>query len=124
MKRDMDLVRSIMLRVADSDEPISIHELVDVEHDKQLVGYHVSIMKEAGLVRGSIMSADDDPYYSCLISSLTWEGNDFLDAIRNETVWGKTKSAISKTVGSATFEMVKSVAAKIGEAMLMAQIGI
>ena len=124
MKRDMDLVRSIMLKVADSDEPISICDFVDAEHDKQLVGYHISIMRDAGLVKASIMPADDDPYYSCRVSSLTWEGNDFLDVVRNETVWEKTKSAISKTVGSATFEMVKSMAVKIGEAMLLAQIGI
>ena len=124
MKRDMDLVRSIMLKVAESDEPVSINELVDAEHDRQVVGYHISIMRDAGLVKASIMSADDDPYYSCQVSSLTWEGNDFLDAVRNETVWGETKSVITKAVGVTTFEMVKSVAVKIGEAMLMSQIGI
>lgn len=123
MKRDMDLVRSILMMVADSDDPVSIDALVNGDHDKQLVGYHISIMKDAGLIKASIMSADDDPYYQCFISSLTWEGNDFLDAVRNDMVWVKTKSTISKTAGSATFEIVKSVAVKIAESMLMAQIG-
>ncbi len=123
MKRDMDLVRSILLKVADSDEPISIDDLVDDEHSRQLIGYHISIMRDAGLINASITSADDDPYYECAISSLTWNGNDFLDTVRSDTVWEKTKSAISKTVGSTAFEIVKSVATKIGESMLMAQIG-
>ena len=113
-----------MLKVAESDGPISIDELVDGAHDRRIVGYHISIMRDAGLVKASISPADDDPYYLCFINSLTWEGNEFLDAVRNETVWGKTKSAIAKTVGDTTFEMVKSVAAKIGETMLMTQIGI
>ena len=38
MKRDMDLVRSILLKVADSDEPISIDDLVDDEHSRLLIG--------------------------------------------------------------------------------------
>lgn len=71
MKRDMDLVRSILLKVADSDEPISIDDLVDDEHSRQLIGYHISIMRDAGLINASITSADDDPYYECAISSLT-----------------------------------------------------
>lgn len=119
----MDLVRSILMMVADSDDPVSIDDFVDGEHDKQIVGYHISIMKDAGLIKASIMSADNDPYYQCFISSLTWEGNDFLDAVRSDTIWAKTKSAISKTAGSATFDIVKSVAAKIAESMLMTQIG-
>lgn len=123
MKRDMDLVRSILMKVADSDRPVTIEELADEEHDRQLVGYHISIMNDAGLIKASLRSADNDPYYFCSVSSLTWEGNDFLDIVRSDTVWEKTKSTISKTVGSTTFEIVKSVAAKISATMLMAQLG-
>ena len=123
MKRYMDLVRSILMKVADSDRPVTIEELADEEHDKQLVGYHISIMNDAGLIKASLRSADNDSYYFCSVSSLTWEGNDFLDTVRSDTVWENTKSTISKTVGSTTFEIVKSVAAKISTAMLMSQLG-
>jgi len=44
------------------------------------------------------------------IYGLTWEGQDFLDDIQNETVWKKTQAQIKKTTGTASLEMVKEVA--------------
>lgn len=45
MKRDMNLVRSILMKVADSDRPVTIEELADEEHDRQLVGYQGAVTK-------------------------------------------------------------------------------
>jgi len=44
---------------------------------------------------------------------LTWQGYDFLDAVRSDAVWSKTKSTIAATVGSASLEVVKAVAVSI-----------
>jgi hypothetical protein len=41
---------------------------------------------------------------------LTWLGHDYLDAVRDEGIWHKTKKAVSETGGSATLEIVKALA--------------
>ena len=43
-----------------------------------------------------------------MIQRLTWDGHDFLDAIRSKSVWNKTKDA----VGSSGFQSVPFVLLK------------
>ena len=81
-------------------------------------------MEEAGLIHASIQAADNDPYYYCTISSLTWEGNDYLDAVASENVWNRVRKALSSSVGSTSFDVIKSVASKVGQSLLLAQLGI
>ncbi len=64
-------------------------------------------MHEAHLVDFlEIPTLDDEHLWP---RSLTWGGHDFLDAIRNDDVWSKTKSTVQEKVGSATFEVVKAL---------------
>jgi len=44
-----------------------------------------------------------------MFRKLTWEGHDYLDAVRDPQVWHKTKEATNK-VGSWTFDIVKELA--------------
>lgn len=124
MRRDMELVRSILFSVADSDDGVCIEQLINERYHKQLVGYHIRIMEEAGLIHASIQAADNDPYYYCAISSLTWEGNDYLDAVASENVWNRVRKALSNSIGSTSFDVIKSVASKVGQSLLLAQLGI
>lgn len=124
MRRDMELVRSILLSVADSNDGVRIEQLINEKYNKQLVGYHIRIMKEAGLIHASIQAADNDPYYYCAISSLTWEGNDFLDAIASESVWNRVRKALSNSISLTSFDVIKSVASKVGQSLLLEQLGI
>lgn len=123
LKRDMDLVRSILKTVGDAEGPVSIEKLVDGQYGRELVGYHIRIMEEAGLVVATIKSAGNNPYYWCEITRLTWVGNDFLDSTRDETVWKKTKTAVRNAVGSASFDVFRSVATDIASKMILSQIG-
>jgi len=42
--------------------------------------------------------------------SLTWKGHDYLDAVRDNDIWEKTKATVAETGGNATIEIVKSLA--------------
>lgn len=67
-------------------------------------------MLDKGLVQ-----ADESPKHDAHPSDwygdvrLTWEGCDFLDSIRDEQVWRKTKEGV-KQAGGFTFELLKSLA--------------
>lgn len=113
MKRDMDLVRTILLALADSDEPLRSTDLVTDEYSRDVIGYHFLILDEAGLIMANVKAADNDPYYIAVASRLTWEGNDFLDTVRDESIWKRVRSTIGKITGGASFEVFKTVASSL-----------
>jgi len=41
---------------------------------------------------------------------MTSQGHDYLDAIRNDGIWQRTKEAVAETGGSAALEIIKAVA--------------
>jgi Hypothetical protein (DUF2513) len=49
------------------------------------------------------------PMVGIMFRRLTWEGHDFLDAIRDPEIWCKTKSG-AEEVGSFTFDLLKELA--------------
>ena len=118
MRRDFDLVRTILKTCADSLEPVDARVFVDDAHPFELVVYHVHIMEEAGLVESRIINAAGLVPVDATVGPLTWDGNDFLDAVRSDSIWSKTKQRIASTVGSVSFDVLKAVAVKVSTDML------
>jgi hypothetical protein len=113
MKRDMDLVRRILLQVEEADEEALTSRPLDIEgYDGATVARHVEIMQEANLVDAHVMRADGVPPYAARVFRLTWQGHDFLEATRNDTIWAKTKSFVVERGGGASFEVIKAIAIK------------
>lgn len=92
MKRDMDLIRELMLKLESypkrSFEVIQVRpEVPDVLHvdgfDESQLAYHLDLIEEAGFIETM-----DSPSY---FSRLSWAGHDFLDSVRSPDVWDKTK---------------------------------
>lgn len=52
-------------------------------------------------------------YDDYMIKRLTADGCDYLDNIRNDTIWNKTKEVISNIGGTCALDIVKSIAGKI-----------
>ena len=71
MKRDMDLVRKLIFAI-EEHPPDSVPDRLAVEGftDEQ-VGYHLSIMLDAGLVQGCDASTSACPLPQAMASSLT-----------------------------------------------------
>ena len=44
---------------------------------------------------------------------LTWEGHEFLDKIRSDTIWNKTKDVIAKHGLPMVIDVVKDIATSI-----------
>ena len=112
MKRNMDLVRLIMLKLQDhehGDAQSSLH--IDNFSDEE-INYHCFIMNEAGLIVAT------DTTSSCSLSPeamplrLTWNGHEFIENAQNEKVWAETKQAVSK-LGDVSFTVWASVLSKV-----------
>ena len=109
MKRDMDLVREILMETeALPSDNYGGSVLVVEGVDGATLDAHIRLMDEAGLLNADYMSGT--PGSTAYVKSLTWEGHDFLDAIRDDSIWMKVKSRVADTVGTASFEILMALA--------------
>ena len=110
MKRDMDLVRLILLKIEEDYVSTALYDLKIDGYDKETIAYHCKILHEAGFVSDYGSHYADNALQSFGVGSLTWEGNEFLDKIRDDSFWGKTKDAIKKKGLPLVLDTVKTVA--------------
>ena len=96
MKRDMDLVRLILLEIEDKYRSTAIYDLAIDGYDTEMVAYHCKILYEAGLISDYKAQYADNEIYVFGVGSLTWDGNDFLEKIRDDSQWKKVKETITK----------------------------
>lgn len=109
MKRDMDLVRLILLEIEKKYVSTAIFDLNIEGYDMATVAYHCKIMYEAGLLSNyNAQYADDTICFFC-VGSLTWEGNDYLDKVRDNTIWKKTKDVITQKGLPLVFDTIKTI---------------
>jgi hypothetical protein len=81
MKRDMDLVRSILLAIEKADTPLNELDIPGYDDDDVIV-YHVGIMTQAGLIQEAEIDFRDS--HTGVV--LTWAGHEFLDAARLSSI--------------------------------------
>lgn len=94
MKRDMDLVRQVLVVMEKHDEPHHRHALHIEGYDDRTVSYHVKLLAGEGFIEAIDASAMSG---ICWIpGSLTWDGHEMLDAMRDDTVWRNFKAWLKK----------------------------
>jgi hypothetical protein len=108
MKRDMDLVRRILLVCEAHEHGYAPRPLAVDGYTDEQIGYHAMLMVEAGLLHGTSISQFGSPSPAYLASSLTWAGHEFLDAARDDTVWAKAKGAAA-AAGGVAFDVLKEL---------------
>lgn len=114
MKRDMDLIRDLLLKVENASEPQSSGSLSDgqSEADKDIATKHIRLLQDAGYIN-CISTNPISGRWRCQNIELTWEGHEFLDTLRDKDRWEKTKGVAAKAGGvgiKAMVEIGKSIA--------------
>jgi hypothetical protein len=109
LKRDMDLIREILLKIeANPDMDGSRYvtftaEDFDGSYTNKQIQYHVDLLFEARLVDGA--PSMDDP----ALSRLTWEGHEFLSNIHDPGIWASVKER-AKELPELTFALAWELA--------------
>lgn len=114
MKRDMDLAREILRQVEEKSQGMGTVTLEIPGHTDQEVSYHIMILHQAGLLEGVDFSSTGGLAWKA--KRLTWEGHEFLDAIKNDTVWNKVKKTVTEKGGAIPFELLKVLAVQVAKA--------
>lgn len=119
MKRDMDLIRKILMDLEDGGE--RAWEGVDRTDKKSeaVHGYHAYLLYDAGLIYAAdcTYAQHSQPRYKPLY--LTWAGHEFLDAARDEKRWNKAKS-----MGAAMGGFAVSVLKEVLISLMKQQVGL
>jgi len=132
VKLDLDCIRDVLLFVEANQRfnssgllrPITLEKLVNglPVYDPDLVLYTCQKLDEGGYLVFSAHYASDS-LYDAWVSEITFQGHEFLETIRPESVYKKTKSIILK-VGGFTLDFVKDIATKVLAEVINAQLGI
>lgn len=118
MKRDLDLVRTILKEIesrpaGDFARGLPIDGRVQAEVDE-----HVRIMIDAGLLDGQPKTMTLHGYHPTVIRGLSWHGHDFLDAARDDSIWKKVREKVVKAAGSMAFDVVVELLKAEGKSRL------
>ncbi len=125
MRRDLDLIRKLMLRLEEIPLRSGLRMAISARDDRMQfsthgsdeVAYHLDQIKQSGFVNdGGIRPASGIGF-----AGFTPEGHDFIDSVRDVDAWAATKDRASK-VGSFSLGFLtdlakawaKSEAAKLG----------
>ena len=96
MKRDMDLVRLILLKLNENEHGFAPKDFEITGFSEEAVGYHCLLLNEAGLIQAVENTNQLSPSPIALPLRLTWEGHEFIDNAQNTQVWSQTREAVSK----------------------------
>ena len=115
MKRDIDLIRQIMLRVEKAGNLVYVRDLADPEgYDLPVVAQHVEWLEEGGFLKVEYL-LEDGPERSAdgIIIRQTWKGCEFLDMARDAQTWEKVKELIQERVETTSFALLQSLLTEI-----------
>lgn len=105
MKRDPDVIRSIALATEDLKPGEVLSSIPNI--DGHTFAHHVRFMQDAGLVDARVQSFLGSEPPAAAVLRLTWDGADFLDAARSDTLWAKAKNSVIAPTASWTFDILK-----------------
>lgn len=124
MKRDMELVRKILFKIEETVDNVTEYDIKIEGYTMEQVAYHCSILHEGGYISNYKAQYADCGIYSFGVGRLTWEGHEFLDKIREDTIWNKTKDTIKTQGLPFVFDIVKSVSTGIIDGIIKGAFGI
>ena len=119
MKRDMDLQRKILLKIEEAKPFETLWDLSIDGYDKQAVAYHCEMLFDAGYIKEyhGVTADNFDGVLRFYVRDLTASGQDFIETIRDDSIWGKTKKTIKEKGLPMLAETAKVVAMAFVTAM-------
>jgi hypothetical protein len=102
MKRDMDLIRTLMLDLeANPAAELNVTEISLDGYEEGTLLEHLVLLQEAGFIEMNVERFGAAPP-QFLVHRITWAGHEFLETVRSDTIWAKsTKFITSAGIGLA-----------------------
>ena len=115
MRRDLDLIRCLLLRIEERGPgEYKPSALVQEGESEELVLFHIALLADAGFI--AVRSRDGMEDWKHLRSSrglsifrMTSQGFDYLDSIRSDEIWSGVKGRITQESQAFPFELIKDL---------------
>ena len=99
MKRDLSLIRKIVLAVEDAEGGSAPAALAIEGYDQAQIGYHAHLLIDAGIARGFDVTNLMSPGPEALITDLTWAGHEFAELARDDNRWQRVMAVVNSKGG-------------------------
>lgn len=119
MKIDLDYLKGLLEAFQAAPKPTTnIQELRErgFDHENDRFWFHMKILEDKGLIKnekgfglGYSQGINGDVMVSVVPLRLTADGHDFLEALRNKTVWAKIKSNFQEVSIDTLVEIAKEL---------------
>jgi hypothetical protein len=113
MKRDFELIRKLLIFFEEKQSAGHV-QLPPIDgYDERTVKYHLVLLYEGGLLScEAVRSTTSDRVIYVIPFDLTWDGHEFLDKVRSESVWRRIRDVITSKGGSLAFSVVNELATR------------
>jgi Hypothetical protein (DUF2513) len=118
MKRDLELIRQLMLAIELKDTRFSTESIKIDGYNSSQINYHLQLLVEAELAIGEVRNYWGSDRPKIVIEKLSWEGCNFLDDARNESVWQKTMEIVKDKGGSISVGALTQLLASVAKQLV------
>ena len=109
MKRDMDLVRKILIAIEEHPSGYAPEKLEIDGYSEDEIGHHVHLMGQANLLTVVDSTHMQSTSPVAIAGSITWTGHEFLSAAKSDSVWNQAKNRLGGTFQTVSLEVLKSL---------------
>jgi len=102
----MELCRRILSDLEDEKFGTGLIKVEYNDVDADIIAYHLKLLDEVHLIDAEDISKQDRLRWR--VKSITWEGHDFLDGIKEEGNWNKVKEYLKEGGKIITLETLKA----------------
>lgn len=109
LKRNMDLIREILLKLEQKDNDF-VGPLEIEGYEQKDISYQIGLLHDAGLISDlddlTHMGSQGKEYWP---DRLTWEGHEFLEASRDKNRWDQAKQTMVEKSGGIAFSVFRQL---------------
>lgn len=120
MKRDMDLIRAMLLEV-ESWPPgarVPSTRIVIEPYTEEQIRYHAELLHDAGFIGGVVAVHRASGERPAIVGRLTWYGHELVDATRSDIVWAAVKKRAEPVGGSMNMELLAELVSSVYRSMM------
>lgn len=120
MKRNLDLIRDILLIIEEYSTPsvpLSPSSFKCLNTTPETVFFHLQLLDDAGYIDAQIIEGCMG-HYACQIFRLTNDGCDYLDSVRDSKIY----SSIKQKLGSLFYNVPLDVIKQVGTSIILSKL--
>jgi predicted transcriptional regulator len=108
MKFEWDVARNLLQAIEDSPRSRGEFDFSTLNLEAEALNYHLRLLMQRGLIEATEVHALEDSYPTCMVRSMTLDGHELLEVMRNDTMWGNIKSTVKEKGLGLTFDTIKA----------------